>query len=125
MALERKLHTRGLSLTEGRNCASTAAWMRSSDAWCHPTPLAELVLTAHPMQRRVEADLRVRLTPLGAHIVSHQAAPTTDQAVRLAVEDVERDLERKHAEQRGEPSYGVPSRRPWRWRTPRRPETGA
>jgi hypothetical protein len=87
----------------------------------HPAPIAELVLTGHAMQRRVQADLRIQLSPLGAHVVSHQSAPSTDQAVRLAVEDVERALEHKHADQRGEPSFGVPSRRPWRRRAPRKP----
>jgi hypothetical protein len=31
--------------------------------------------------------------------------------VRLAMADVERQLERQHAVQSGEPSFGVPSRR--------------
>jgi hypothetical protein len=38
-------------------------------------------------------------------------AETADRAVHLAVRDVERQLERRHATQRGEPTYGVPSRR--------------
>jgi hypothetical protein len=59
----------------------------------------------------MEVDLRVQLGPLGAHLVSHQRAGTTAHAVRLAVEDVERQLERRHADQRGEASFGVPSRR--------------
>jgi hypothetical protein len=123
MPLERKLQTRGLSLTdvdEQRIRHHLDALERRLVH--HPEPVAGLVLAGHPMQRQVEAHLRVRLTPLGAHLVSHQAAATTDQAVRLAVEDVERELERKHAEQRGEPSFGVPSRRPWRRRNVPPPE---
>lgn len=53
----------------------------------------------------------MKLSPLGSHLISHQGAETVDRAVRIAVEDVERQLEREHAMQRGEPSFGVPSRR--------------
>jgi ribosome-associated translation inhibitor RaiA len=76
-----------------------------------PNPTAELALEAHPAQRRMEVKLRVRLGPLGGHLISQQAAETVDRAVHLAVEDLERQLERRLAQQRGEPSYGVPSRR--------------
>lgn len=86
----------------------------------HPEPTAVLAVKHSPMQRRFDADLRVELGPLGAHLVSHQAAETLEHAVRLAVEDVERQLERRHAKQRGEPSFGVASRRPERRREPRR-----
>jgi hypothetical protein len=122
MPLERKIHTRGLTLTDvdARRIAHRLDALERRLAR-HPAPVADLVLTAHPMQRQVAADLRVRLTPLGSHVISHQAAATTDQAVRLAVVDVERELARRHAVQRGEPSFGVPSRRPWRRRTPRPP----
>lgn len=77
----------------------------------HPDPKASLMLTRHREQRQVEVDLRVELGPLGSHLISHQGAETVDRAVHLAIEDVERQLERKHAAQRGEPSFGVPSRR--------------
>jgi ribosome-associated translation inhibitor RaiA len=77
----------------------------------HPEPTAVLVLTGFTNQRRVEADLRVQLGPLGGHLISHQQAETVDRAVRLAMADVERQLERQHAAQSGEPSFGVPSRR--------------
>jgi ribosome-associated translation inhibitor RaiA len=82
-----------------------------------PNPVARLKLTDHREQRRVQADLRVQLGPLGGHLISHQSGDTVDHAVRLAIEDVERQLERRLAMQRGEPSYGVPSRRPERRRT--------
>jgi ribosome-associated translation inhibitor RaiA len=77
----------------------------------HPDPRAVLQLTPHEAQREVEADLRVQLSPLGSHLVSHQSAETASHAVRLAVADIERQLERHHAKQRGEPSFGVVSRR--------------
>jgi hypothetical protein len=76
-----------------------------------PEPLAELVLSQSTAQRRVEADLRVLLNRLGTHLVSHQSADTAERAVRLAVADVERQLERRHSQQSGEPTFGVPSRR--------------
>jgi ribosome-associated translation inhibitor RaiA len=77
----------------------------------HPEPSAMLVLTQHRSQRQIEVDLRIELGPLGSHLISHQGAETVDRAVRLAVEDVERQLERHHAQQSGEPTFGVPSRR--------------
>ena len=76
-----------------------------------PEPIATVVLKRHVLQRQIEAALRVELGPLGEHLVSHQAAETATHAVRLAVEDVERQLERRLAKQRGEHTYGVPSRR--------------
>lgn len=76
-----------------------------------PEPTATAVLKRHETQRQVETALRVELGPLGAHLISHQAAETAPHAVRLAVEDVERQLERHLAQQRGEHTYGVPSRR--------------
>ena len=76
-----------------------------------PEPVATLVLARHDGRRQVTADLRVRLGPHAAHLISHQAAEAVDQAVRLAVDDVERQLERRLASQRGEPSFGTPSRR--------------
>jgi hypothetical protein len=76
-----------------------------------PEPAAVLVLHHHVDQRRCAADLRVELGPLGPTLASHQAAETPDHATRLAVEDVERQLERRASEQRGESAFGVPSRR--------------
>jgi hypothetical protein len=76
-----------------------------------PEPEAVLTLRRHPDQRRVTVDLRVELGPMAGELISHQAAETPDHAVRLAVEDAERQLERRLATQRGEPTYGVPSRR--------------
>ena len=77
----------------------------------HPEPSVTVVLEQFPEQRRVEADLRLQLGPLGAHLVSRKAAETADRAVHLALGAIERQLERRTAAQRGEPSFGVPSRR--------------
>jgi aminoglycoside phosphotransferase family enzyme len=74
-------------------------------------PLAELVVQPHPAPRQVEAALRVQLGSLGPHVVSHQQGETLDRAVRLAVADVERELERHLGKPRGEDTFGVPSRR--------------
>jgi ribosome-associated translation inhibitor RaiA len=76
-----------------------------------PDPTAVLVLKQLVAPRQVQVDLRLRLGPLGPQLISHQAGTTADQAVRLAVADVERQLERHTARQRGEHTYGVPSRR--------------
>jgi hypothetical protein len=76
-----------------------------------PEPLATVVLKRHELQREVEVALRVEPGPLGRHLISHQAAETAPHAVRLAVEDVERELERLLSNERGEQTYGVPSRR--------------
>jgi ribosome-associated translation inhibitor RaiA len=76
-----------------------------------PDPSAILVLTHFPARRVVEADLRVQLGPLGAHLIARETAETADHATRRAIEEVERQLERRVAIQRGEPTYGVPSRR--------------
>ena len=44
-------------------------------------------------------------------MVSHNSGETAEQAARLAIEDVERQLERYMATLRGEPAFGTPSRR--------------
>lgn len=112
MALEIKLHRRRLSLTvvdEERIRHHLHTLERRLARY--PDPLAEVTLTPHPMQRQMQVDLRVRLGPLGAHLISHQQAETVDHAVERAVDDVTRQLERHVAMQEGEPSFGVPSRR--------------
>jgi ribosome-associated translation inhibitor RaiA len=91
----------------------------------HPEPRAVLRLWLRKDQRRYDADLRVRLEPLGAHLVSHQHAETPDRAARLAVEDAERQLERRVAGQRGEPTFAVPSRREPRRLRPNPPPPAA
>lgn len=76
-----------------------------------PEPIAVLSFAGPNGQREIEARLRVQLGPLGPTLTSSQAAPTPDRAAHLAIQAVERQLERLVAGQRGEPSYGVPSRR--------------
>lgn len=76
-----------------------------------PDPLADLRLEQHDMQRRVTADLTLQLGPNAQHLISHQAAETADRAALLAIDDVERQLERQLASMRNEHTYGVPSRR--------------
>ena len=77
----------------------------------HPEPQAIVSISDHPMQRLVDVGLRVQLGPFGPTLVSHESGPTVDAAIGQAVRDVERQLERHHGKQRGEPSFGVPSRR--------------
>jgi len=77
----------------------------------HPEPTAVLAFTRYAAKGRVGLHLRVQLGPLGQHLISRQSAETADQVMRLAVDDIERQLERQHAQQRGEGTFGVPSRR--------------
>jgi len=76
-----------------------------------PEPTTRLVLRQERLQRTIAAQLQVQLGPLGPSLISHQRAATAERAVRLAVADIERQLERQLAKQRAEPTYGVPSRR--------------
>ena len=112
MALERTVKTNGVTLsdTEQRHIDHQLDMLEKRLVH-HPDPTAAVTLTRHHNQRVVEVDLRVQLGPLGQHLVSHQSAETTEHAVRDAVHDVERQLERRLATQRGEPTFGVPSRR--------------
>ncbi|HZS02684.1 MAG TPA: HPF/RaiA family ribosome-associated protein [Chloroflexota bacterium] len=112
MTLEIKVQSHGLVLdeTEERRIRERLEGLGRRLAR-RPEPTAVLVLTSHGRQRQVQADLRVHLGPLGPTLVSHQAGDTTEHSVRLAVTDIERQLERRTAAQRGEPAYGVPSRR--------------
>ena len=77
----------------------------------YPEPRLHLVLSRHWQPQRGVAELRLQLGPLGPSLVSHQQAPSLDRAVKAAIDDLERQLERHLAKQRGEPSFGVPSRR--------------
>ena len=74
-------------------------------------PKAVARLQSYNQQRLIEVDLRVELGSHAGELISHRSAPTADGAVRLAVEDLERQLERRLSTQRGEPTFGVPSRR--------------
>lgn len=76
-----------------------------------PDPAANLMLKGSARRRQIDVDLRLRLSPKGPTLVSHQTADTAEHAVRLAVEDVDRQLERRVEGQRESASFGVPSRR--------------
>jgi hypothetical protein len=76
-----------------------------------PDPIALLNVEWHADARQAEARLRVRLGHLGPHLISVRTAETADKAVRLAAQGVVRQLEREAASRRGEPTFGVPSRR--------------
>jgi hypothetical protein len=76
-----------------------------------PEPIAVLAFSGPNGRREIAANLRVQLGPLGPTLTSRQAAETPDRAAHLAIQAIERQLERLVAGQRGEASYGVPSRR--------------
>lgn len=128
MALEIKMTLNGLTLTEvqERRIRRHLARLDRHYLARRPEPKAALVFRHHEAQRRIELNMQVQLGPLGGHVVSHQTAETPEHAVRLAVDDIERQLERLRASQQGQPTYGVPSRRlpkqlrphPWRRTAP-------
>lgn len=70
-----------------------------------------LTVKDRPTERRHTADLLVQLGVDGVELVSHHGGESAEHAARLAIEDVERQLERHVANLRGEPAYGTPSRR--------------
>ena len=112
MTLAKSVRAHGITLTDAERQRIDHHLMAIEKRLQHrPEPSATLVLEEHRSRRVIEANLRIQLGPLGDHVVSHQTAETVDKAVRLAVEDVERQIERKAATQRGEPTFGVPSRR--------------
>lgn len=78
----------------------------------YPEPRVHFVLDRHQRAPHATVESRLQLGPLGPSLVSHQQGASFDQAVKHAIEDLERQLERHLAKQRGEPSFGVPSRRP-------------
>ncbi|MFN8522244.1 MAG: hypothetical protein U0821_03970 [Chloroflexota bacterium] len=112
MSLDIRIDTKGFVLDD----ATSRRVHRQFDSLARrlvkrPDPRAELQLEYHAAPRRFEASLRVHLGPLGPQLISHQIAPEPDLVCRLAVNDVKRELERRQAVQRGEPTFGVPSRR--------------
>jgi len=76
-----------------------------------PTALISLTVRDRATERRHTVDLRVNLGVDGDVLVSHQSGDSAEHATRLAVEDVERQLERYVSGLRGEAAYGTPSRR--------------
>lgn len=112
MAINIVLHHRNLELSpEVENRIRHQMETLGRRVASFPDPLADLRLEHHDLQRRVTADLTLQLGPNARHIVSHQAAETVDRAALLAIDDVERQLERQLASMRNEHTFGVPSRR--------------
>ena len=74
-------------------------------------PNGRLTVKDRPTERRHTADLVLDLGVDGVELVSHHAGESAEHAARLAIEDVERQLERYVSTLRGEASFGTPSRR--------------
>jgi ribosome-associated translation inhibitor RaiA len=74
-------------------------------------PQGKLTVRDRPTERRHTADLVLELGVDGVELVSHHSGESAEHAARLAIEDVERQLERYMATLRGEPAFGTPSRR--------------
>ena len=112
MPMEVQLHKRGITLTrleEERIQRHTRSLEKRVEKF--PNPRLELAIEDQAPHRGVRVDLRLALGPLGGHLISHQEGQGADVAVKAAINDVKRQLERRLSNQRGESSYGVPSRR--------------
>jgi ribosome-associated translation inhibitor RaiA len=74
---------------------------------------AEVAVTVkdRATERRYTADVHLRPGVDSTDLISHQQGDSPEQAVRQAVEDIERQLERYIATLRGEAAFGTPSRR--------------
>src|SRR5262245_14344289 len=112
MVLNSRVTTRGFVLSERERRAVARHFASLADRLVHkPEPRVVLVLEKQTARRRATADLRLQLGPLGAHLVSHTDGPTPVAALKRALDGVGRQLERLVARQRGEPAFGVASRR--------------
>ncbi len=110
--MKASIETRGFALDEIQNRHIHHQLDRLDQRLVHRSePSTSLLLKSSDMRRQIDADLRLRLSPKGPTLVSHQTADTAEHVVRLAVEDVDRQLERRVEAQRGSASFGVPSRR--------------
>ena len=74
-------------------------------------PQGKLTVRDRPTERRHTADLVLELGVDGVELVSHHSGESAEHAARLAIEDIERQLERYMSTLRGEPAFGTPSRR--------------
>ena len=70
-----------------------------------------LTIRDRPTERRHTADAVVALGVDGVELASHHSGESAEHAARLAIEDIERQLEKYVATLRGESSFGTPSRR--------------
>lgn len=74
-------------------------------------PTIDLTLTGAQQNGLVDATLRVVLGVRDTTLRSTETARTADHAVKLACDDIKKQLEKAVADLRGASSYGTPSRR--------------
>ena len=74
-------------------------------------PEIDLTLDKAKLAGSVDATLKVVLGVRDTTLRSTETARTADHAVKLAADDVKKQLERVVADLRGTDSYGIPSRR--------------
>jgi ribosome-associated translation inhibitor RaiA len=74
-------------------------------------PLISITIKDRVTERRHTADIRLQLGVDGVELLSHNEGESAEHAARLAIEDIERQLERYMSTLRGEATYGTPSRR--------------
>ena len=111
MALTIDLHTRGRHIKpeQERNIRRDLARLEPRLVNL-PAPVMIAKLSELKVAGQYEANLRLDLgARMGELFAEHQGDPVS--AMRAAVEEIARQLERRLANQRGEPAYGVPSRR--------------
>lgn len=74
-------------------------------------PTIDLTLANAKQAGSVDATLRVVLGVRDTVLRSTETSRTADHAVKLACDDIKKQLEKTVADLRGEDTYGVPSRR--------------
>jgi ribosome-associated translation inhibitor RaiA len=74
-------------------------------------PTIDLTLATSERPGSIDATVRVMLGVRGTTLRSTETASTADHAVKLACDDIKKQLEKTVAELRGADTYGVPSRR--------------
>lgn len=76
-----------------------------------PTANVLVTIKDKSTERRFTVDILTALGVDGVELISHQSGESAEQAAKLAVEDIERQLERYVSTLKGEAAYGTPSRR--------------
>lgn len=111
MALTIDLHTQGRQIKPDQERKIRRDLARLEPRLVHvPAPVVIAKLSELKVAGHYDANVRLDLgASLGELFAEHQGDPVG--AMRAAVEDLERQLERRLANRRGEASYGVPSRR--------------
>jgi ribosome-associated translation inhibitor RaiA len=74
-------------------------------------PSIDLTLASSQQPGSIDANLRVVLGVRDTTLRSSETSRTADHAVKLACDDIKRQLEKTVAELRGADTYGTPSRR--------------